>query len=254
METFPRYLPFVRELIGHRWIPRTKASDAELWCFLWSTPWTNGWVNNRGAGDLRRHRSHHDDIVMDDYQMCWRTAITLDNFQCGNLFLWLWERYTKVSILSYIFEMKQVLIFMCFCNHDDVIKWKHFPRYWPFVRGIHRSPVNSPHRGQRRGALMFSWMCALNKRLSKQSWGWWFQTPSCSLWRHCNGRLPNACLDQHRSLNTPWQTNKCWPHFEFRNLAAYGHTLLANIQIMSTTHEYSRIMFDISINLPNRYP
>ena len=30
---------------------------------------------------------------------------------------------------------------------NDVIKWKHFPRYWPFVRGIHRSPVNSPHRG-----------------------------------------------------------------------------------------------------------
>ena len=25
-----------------------------------------------------------------------------------------------------------------------------------------------------------------NKRLSKQSWGWCFQTPSCSLWRHCN--------------------------------------------------------------------
>ena len=41
-------------------------------------------------------------------------------------------------------------------NHDDVIKWKHFPRYWPFVRGIHRSPVNSPHKGQWRGALMFS--------------------------------------------------------------------------------------------------
>ena len=39
--------------------------------------------------------------------------------------------------------------------HDDVIKWKHFPRYWPFVRGIHRSPVNSPHKGQWRGALMF---------------------------------------------------------------------------------------------------
>ena len=25
-----------------------------------------------------------------------------------------------------------------------------------------------------------------NKRLSKQWWGWWFETPSCSLWRHCN--------------------------------------------------------------------
>ena len=40
--------------------------------------------------------------------------------------------------------------------HDDVIKWKHFPRYWPFVRGIHRCPVNFQHKGQWRGALMFS--------------------------------------------------------------------------------------------------
>ena len=40
--------------------------------------------------------------------------------------------------------------------HDDVIKWKHFSRYCPFVRGIHRSPVNSPHKGQWRGSLMFS--------------------------------------------------------------------------------------------------
>ena len=43
---------------------------------------------------------------------------------------------------------------------DDVIKWKHFPRYWPFVRGIHWSPANSPHKGQLRGALMFSLICA----------------------------------------------------------------------------------------------
>ena len=45
--------------------------------------------------------------------------------------------------------------------HDDVIKWKHFPPYWPFKRGIHQSPVNSPHRCQWRGALMFSFICAL---------------------------------------------------------------------------------------------
>ena len=37
---------------------------------------------------------------------------------------------------------------------------KHFPRYWPFVRGIHRSPMNSPHKGQWRGALMFSLISA----------------------------------------------------------------------------------------------
>ena len=41
-------------------------------------------------------------------------------------------------------------------SHDDVIKWKHFPRYWPFERGNRRSLVNSPHKGQWRGALMFS--------------------------------------------------------------------------------------------------
>ena len=44
-------------------------------------------------------------------------------------------------------------------QHDDVIKWKHFPRNWPFVRGIHRSPVNSSHKGQPRGALVFSLIC-----------------------------------------------------------------------------------------------
>ena len=43
--------------------------------------------------------------------------------------------------------------------HDDVIKRKHFPRYWPFVQGIHWSLVNSPHKGQWRRALMFSLIC-----------------------------------------------------------------------------------------------
>ena len=40
-------------------------------------------------------------------------------------------------------------------HRDDVIKWKHCPRHWPFVRGIHRWAVDSPHKGQWRGALMF---------------------------------------------------------------------------------------------------
>ena len=45
-------------------------------------------------------------------------------------------------------------------NHDDVIKRKHLPRYWPFVREIHRSPVNSPHKGQWHRTLLFSLICA----------------------------------------------------------------------------------------------
>ena len=56
--------PLCVEFTGQRWIPRTKASDAEHWCFLWSAAWINGWVNNGEAGDLRRNRSHCDVIVM----------------------------------------------------------------------------------------------------------------------------------------------------------------------------------------------
>ena len=54
--------------------------------------------------------------------------------------------------------------------------WRHqtitFPHYWPFV-----------HKDQWRGALMLSLICAL---IRPESWGWWFETPPRSLWRHCN--------------------------------------------------------------------
>ena len=44
-------------------------------------------------------------------------------------------------------------------EHDDVTKWKHFPLYWPLLRGILRSPVNSPNKGRPDRALMFSLIC-----------------------------------------------------------------------------------------------
>ena len=81
----------------------------------------------------------------------------------GNLYLYnqppiiLWLRNGNISMLAQgiTWNMKQNPLV-----HDDIIKWKHFPRYWLFVRGIHRSPVNSPHKGQLREALMFSLMWA----------------------------------------------------------------------------------------------
>ena len=76
-------------------------------------------------------------------------------------------------------------------GHDDVIKWKLSPRYWPFLRGIHQSPMSSPHKGQWRGALMLFYLRP-NKRLSKQSWGCWFETSLGSLWRHSN--INNVCI------------------------------------------------------------
>ena len=82
METFPRYWPFGREFTGHLWFPRTKSSDAELWCFLWSLicAWINVWVNNYKAGDLRRHRAHDDVILI------WveRTILSLGLLCVGN--------------------------------------------------------------------------------------------------------------------------------------------------------------------------
>ena len=60
-------------------------------------------------------------------------------------------------------------------RHDDVIKWKYFPRYWPFMQGIHRS-----QRPVTRSFDVFFYL-RLNKRLSKQSSGWWFETRSCPL-------------------------------------------------------------------------
>ena len=97
-------------------------------------------------------------------------------------------------------------------QHTSSSWWRH---HWSFVRGIHRCPVNSPHKGQWRGALMFSLICALNKRLNKQSWGWWFETPARSLWRltqssyHCNklvamGTPASTKLQAHQnSWNAP---------------------------------------------------
>ena len=61
--------------------------------------------------------------------------------------------------------------------HDDVINWKHFPRYWPFVRGIHRSTM--------KRSLVVFFDLRLNERFSKQLRRRLFETPSHSLWRHC---------------------------------------------------------------------
>ena len=63
-------------------------------------------------------------------------------------------------------------------TYDDVIIWKHFPRYWPFVRGIHRSPVTRSFDG------FFD--LRLNQQWSKQWRRRWFETPPDSLWRHRN--------------------------------------------------------------------
>ena len=106
--------------------------------------------------------------------------------------------------------------------HDDVIIWEHFPRNWPFVRGIHLSPVDFPHKGQWRGASMFTLIYILlllhpNKRLSKPSRRRWFETPLRPLWRQCiaNGQVTHHCIHSaqcgaFRLSNARWLTPGDW--------------------------------------------
>ena len=93
---------------------------------------------------------------------------------------------------------------------------KHFPRY--------RSPVNSPHKGQWRGTLMFSLICALHKRFSKQSWGWWFKMSSRSLWRHCNEIKP-----KEDRVQDPWGRFTNMDQLNFVHGHVILHCLLWNV-------------------------
>ena len=83
----------------------------------------------------------------------------------------LWEIFAQITFDSMLVE-KPWRVWGKSFQHDDVIKWKIIPRYWPQMLVTRSFDVFFDLR--------------LNKRLSKQSWGWWFETPSRPLWRHDN--------------------------------------------------------------------
>ena len=64
MEAFPRYWPFVRGIHRSPLISPRKGQWRGALVFSLISAWTNGWVNNREAGDLRRHRAHHNVTVI----------------------------------------------------------------------------------------------------------------------------------------------------------------------------------------------
>ena len=94
---FPRYWPFVRGIHRSRWIPRTKASDAELWCFFFICAWINDWVNIREAGDFRRHRGHYDVNVMWSASTSW--PIPPEKHMLNDLVVRNWSDAPRLCIL-----------------------------------------------------------------------------------------------------------------------------------------------------------
>ena len=75
--------------------------------------------------------------------------------------------------------------------------WRH--QMEPFSASLAICAGNSPVPGEfpaqrpvtRSFEIFFD--LRLNKRMSKQPWGWWFETLSCPLWRHCNVRSWSVC-------------------------------------------------------------
>ena len=89
--------------------------------------------------------------------------------------------------------------FLFLSKHDDVIKWKHFHITGPLC-GEFTGPCEFPT--QKPVTWSFDVFFDLRlKRLSKQPWGWWFETPSSSLWRQLNGVLTHWDRDKMAAIS-----------------------------------------------------
>ena len=111
---------------------------------------------------------------------------------------------------------------------DDIIKWKHFPRSWPFVWGINWSPVNSSHKSQWRGALMCSLICAwvnvwVNKTVlshtplcARQAPGVWDRFIRAFWWLR-NGPVMSQLTDPIKWPNHPLELIGIYVHINTHN-------------------------------------
>ena len=129
-------------------------------------------------------------LILGHVEKC-ETAITF--FRCPTVTWVCWYHFRINRSFCFFFVYREMwklwhpVQSMETNSHDDVIKWKHFLRYWPFVRGIHRSG-EFPAQGPVTRSFDVFFDLSLKKWLSKQSRGWWFETQSRPLWRHCNAQ------------------------------------------------------------------
>ena len=138
----------------------TNTSPIKKPCF-----WVWGWWTNFLRSTFRSFAQSLWKWLEDEYRIHICQGRPQFNF-IGTCQIWMWIQIQTGTFAKWQISLTEKLMNEASVSpspglsHDDVIKWKLFPRYWPFVRGIHRSPVNSPHKGQWRGALMFSLICA----------------------------------------------------------------------------------------------
>ena len=128
--------------------------------------------------------------------------------------------------------------------HCDIIKWQYFPRYWPFVCGIHQSPVNSHHKGQWCGAVMFS---------SAWTNSWANNGDASDLRRHCTHYDATVMFVLISRLQ-PLKSLKMFPHILCPQLGRCQITHIYH-QISNIRHTKSQ-NFNVSslvlqLSLPN---
>ena len=119
-----------------------------------------------GGNDVTMIKSSGNDVKMIKSEGNYVTMIKIYWKLCHNDQTW-FKLYPNNQFWGKLCQNYQIWGKLCrnnrfdgnYVTHDDIIKWKHFLSYWPFVRGIHQSPVNSPHKDQWHGPLMFSLIC-----------------------------------------------------------------------------------------------
>ena len=117
--------------------PGTWQTLSEQICLM--GPCTEYWSNNRAIVNVHRWN--------------YLTKLNSNNMRNG------WEfsrnrRAFRYCVLPYTSHTTGIGIHS---NHNDVIKWNLDPRHLPFVRGIHRSPVDSPHKAIDTDLWCFLW-------------------------------------------------------------------------------------------------
>ena len=98
------------------------------------------------------------------------------------------------------------------------------------------SPLTGEFPSQMTVTRSFGVFCdlRLNKRLSKQSWGWWFETSSRSLWRHGN--------DSSRSDYAEWITEHNFKNY-FRYASCYTIPVVINLAKVDQNPNYESSLF-----------
>ena len=121
---------------------------------------------------------------------CGTTGITRRAWR-RNLYILYQDKISKIKVSLVAAEWFNPIQHRSLCNHYDVIKWKHFPCYWPFVREF-IGPRWIPRTKASDAELRCFLYLRLNKPFSKHWWGWWFETLSRPLWRQSNDPFAGA--------------------------------------------------------------